>query len=189
VFTGIRPLVNPGPTSSTSVLSREHTISISKSGLLTIVGGKWTTYRKMAEDCVDHAIVLARVEERACPTRDLAIHGSQQRTETGGLLAGYGSDAAAIEELQDKHPELSQKLHADLPITGAQVVWAVRSEMARTLDDVLARRTRALFLNVRATLAMAPAVVRLMAGELGRDQSWQERQLQEFNEIASHFVA
>jgi glycerol-3-phosphate dehydrogenase len=189
VFTGIRPLVNPGRTSSTSVLSREHTISISKSGLLMIVGGKWTTYRKMAEDCVDHAIVLARVDERPCVTRDLPIHGARQIGKSEGALDAYGSDATPIEELQDKHPELSRSLHSELPITGAQVLWAVRSEMARTLDDVLARRTRALFLNVRATLAMAPTVARLMASELGRDQSWQERQLQEFNWIASHFVA
>jgi len=87
-----------------------------------------------------------------------------------------------------EEPQLAKALHPALPICGAQVVWAVRQEMARTLDDVLARRTRALFLNARAALAMAPAVARLMAKELGRDQSWQDQQLAEFKHIAAHFI-
>jgi glycerol-3-phosphate dehydrogenase len=188
VFTGIRPLVKAGGNSNTAALSREHTVTISKSGLLTIAGGKWTTYRKMAEDCVDHAIVLARLEEKPCVTRSLAIHGCHREPVENGSLAGYGSDAAAIKELMREHPELAQPLNSALPINGAQVVWAVRHEMARTVDDVLARRTRALYLNSRAAIAMAPAVAQLMAHELGRDESWQQRQLREFNEIAAGFV-
>ena len=188
VFTGIRPLVKAGGASSTAALSREHTITISKSGLLTIAGGKWTTYRKMAEDCVDHAIVLARLEEKPCVTRTLAIHGCHRETINNRSLAGYGSDAAQIQNLMREQPELAERLHPALPVSGAQVVWAVRHEMARTLDDVLARRTRALFLNSRAAIAMAPAVARLMARELGRNESWQQQQLQEFNGIADGFV-
>lgn len=188
VFTGIRPLVKNGGHSNTSALSRDHTITISKSGLLTIAGGKWTTYRKMAEECVDHAIVLARLEEKPCMTRSLAIHGCHQAPVNGGSLTGYGSDAAQIQGLMREQPELAQQLHPALPINGAQVVWAVRHEMARTVDDVLARRTRALFLNARAASAMAPAVGRLMARELGRDESWQRQQLQEFDRIAAGFV-
>ena len=188
VFTGIRPLVKNGGHSNTAALSRDHTITISKSGLLTIAGGKWTTYRKMAEECVDHAIVLARLEEKPCVTRSLAIHGCHRAPVNGGSLADYGSDAAQIQGLMREQPELARPLHPALPINGAQVVWAVRHEMARTVDDVLARRTRALFLNARAARAMAPAVARLMARELGRDESWQRRQLQEFDRIAAGFV-
>src|SRR5262249_11223906 len=141
VFTGIRPLVKAG-NGNTAALSREHSIAISKSGLLTIAGGKWTTYRKMAENCVDHAVVLAGVEERPCVTRSLAIHGSHQPKMRSGMLDFYGSDADKIRELAAAQSELAAPLHADLTICGAQVVWAVRNEMARTVDDVLARRTR-----------------------------------------------
>jgi len=188
VFTGIRPLVKEGRTASTAVLSREHTIAISKSGLLTIAGGKWTTYRKMAEDCVDHAIVLGRLEERPCPTRTLRIHAARQKSAAESALSSYGADAEQIDKLARKLPELSQPLNPALPIIGAQVVWATRSEMARTVDDVLARRTRALYLNARIALTMAPETARLMAQELGRDESWQERQLQEFSAIAAHYL-
>jgi glycerol-3-phosphate dehydrogenase len=189
VFTGIRPLVKEAGASSTAVLSREHTIAISKSGLLTIAGGKWTTYRKMAEDCVDHATILARLEERPCSTQTLRIHGAQgPEPDVGGALGSYGSDAEKIERLAQAEPELSVPLHPDLPIIGAQVVWAARIEMARTVDDVLARRTRALYLNARAALAMASATARLLARELGRDESWQQRQLVEFKSIAARYL-
>jgi glycerol-3-phosphate dehydrogenase len=188
VFTGIRPLVKANGTSNTAVLSRDHTITISKSGLLSIMGGKWTTYRKMAEDCVDHAIVLARLEEKPCVTRNLPIHGCRREAGDDGPLACYGSDAKELRDLMREQPELAGRLHLALPINGAQVVWAVRHEMARTVDDVLARRTRALFLNAHAAIAMAPAVARLMAHELGRGDAWQQRQLEEFNQIADCFV-
>jgi glycerol-3-phosphate dehydrogenase len=189
VFTGIRPLVHAGHASSTAALSREHTISISQSGLLTIAGGKWTTYRKMASDGVDHAAVLAGLEDRPSTTGELPIHGSQKEPAADPRLAVYGSDAVALEQLMREQPTLAKSLHPALPICGAQVVWAVREEMARTLDDVLARRTRALFLNVRAAVAMAPAVARLMARELRRDQSWEDQQFSEFKQTASHFMA
>jgi len=185
VFTGIRPLVNAARSSSTAALSREHTITISKSGLLTIAGGKWTTYRKMAEDCLEHAIVLARLEERPCVTQHLPIHGAKRVDP--GPLAVYGSDAAQIEELGRAQPKLKAPLHQALPILGAQVIWAVRCEMARTVEDVLARRTRALFLNARAALEMAPAVAELMAAELGQSAPWQENQLRDFAQVAACF--
>ena len=188
VFTGIRPLVNAARASSTAALSREHTITISKSGLLTIAGGKWTTYRKMAADCLDNAIVLARLEERPCVTQDLPIHGSQRGAHFNGPLAVYGSDRVGIEEIAHKQSDLEQRIHKALPIIGAQVLWAVRHEMARTPDDVLSRRTRALFLNAHAAIEMAPTVARLMAAELGKDESWQSRQVKSFNEIADGFL-
>jgi glycerol-3-phosphate dehydrogenase len=152
------------------------------------MGGKWTTYRKMAEDCVDRAIVLARLEEKPCVTRNLAIHGCRTGASANEPLAGYGSDAAHIQELLREQVELAGPLHPALPIIGAQVVWAVRHEMARTVDDVLARRTRALFLNARAAIAMAPAVARIMMRELGKDESWLQRQIEAFDQIAACFV-
>ncbi|HLH54829.1 MAG TPA: glycerol-3-phosphate dehydrogenase C-terminal domain-containing protein, partial [Verrucomicrobiae bacterium] len=187
VFTGIRPLVNAERPGSTAALSREHTITISKSGLLTIAGGKWTTYRKMAEDCLEHAVVLARLPEMPCVTRELRIHGAHAG-QVEGPLAVYGSDAEPMRELSRKNPGLSRRLHPALDIEGTQILWAVRNEMARTLDDVLARRTRALFLNAGAALEIAPTVAEIMARELGKDKNWEQAQLRDFKEVASCFV-
>lgn len=187
VFTGIRPLVRPNVDAATSAISREHLITISRSGLLTIVGGKWTTYRRMAEDCVDHATILARLEERPCKTHDLAIHGACP-IQRDGPFVSYGSDAERLEQLMAREPHLAQRLHPALPIFAVQVAWAVRHEMARTLDDVLARRTRALYLNARAALEMAEPVADQMAQELGCDHTWCEQQRTEFQRIARHFV-
>ena len=187
VFTGIRPLVRSGDASSTAALSRDHTIAISKSGLLTIAGGKWTTYRKMAEDAVDHAAVLAHLDERPCRTRVLEIHGSGPAPASDPDLAVYGTDAEGILALERERPELAEPLHPALPVRGSWIVWAARREMARTLDDALARRTRALFLNVRAALAMAPAAARLLAAELGRDDAWHQSQLAAFRRLATWY--
>lgn len=188
VFTGIRPLVQAGGASNTAALARDHTITISKSGLLTIAGGKWTTYRKMAEDCVEYAMMLAHLEERPCKTTTLAIHGARRHPDPESALGVYGSDADALQELARVDPALAAPLHPGLSINGAQVVWAVRTEMARTVEDVLARRTRALFLNARAALAMAPAVAKLLARELGRDEVWQKHQLRQFGQTADCFM-
>jgi glycerol-3-phosphate dehydrogenase len=184
VFAGIRPLVRSGHGQSTAALSRDHTIQIDNSGLVTIAGGKWTTYRNMAEDCVDQAATLGELPERPCATRTLTIHGADPDARRFGPLAVYGSDAPAIQALAEDRPDLAAPLDAALPYTGAEVVWAVRHEMARTLEDVLARRTRALFLNARAAAAMAPRAAELIARELGRDARWQARQVAEFAELA-----
>jgi glycerol-3-phosphate dehydrogenase len=188
VYVGIRPLVKAnGASSKTSSLSRDHTIHIDHSGLLTIVGGKWTTYRHMAEDCVDHAITLGELADVPSKTHDLKIHGYQQE-ESLTSLGVYGSDADKILALGAADPRLAQQLHPDLPYIAAEVVWGVREEMARTLDDMLSRRTRALFLNARAAIEMAPAVARLMAEELGTGQDWIDQQLREFNQLAAKYL-
>jgi glycerol-3-phosphate dehydrogenase len=189
VFTGIRPLVRATKTKNTAKLSRDHTIQISPSGLLTITGGKWTTYRHMAEDAVNQAAAHAQLPTKPCATRERPLHGFHENAGQFGALSTYGSDAPAIVDLTKENAELAEPLHALLPITGAQVVWAARHEMARTIDDVLARRTRALFLNQAAALAMAPPVARLLAAELGRDDAWQQDQLTQFQTIAAHFAA
>ena len=187
-FAGIRPLVKNGDGSNTAALSRDHTIHIDQSGLLTITGGKWTTYRNMAEDCVNQAATLAHLPEKPCVTRDLPIHGHLRKTARFGPLAVYGADAPAIQQLIRADASLGKPLHPALPYCGAEVVWAVREEMARTVEDVLARRTRALFLNARAAIAMAPRVAELMAKESGRDNAWQKRQVEEFGKLAGGYL-
>jgi glycerol-3-phosphate dehydrogenase len=196
IYVGIRPLVKAGggedgksPSAKTSSLSRDHTIHIDNSGLLTIVGGKWTTYRHMAEDTVDHAITLGKLEDKPCATRDLKIHGYYpDALEVLGDLAVYGSDAEHIEALADEHPEWAERLHPDLPYIAAEIVWGARQEMSRTVDDALSRRTRALLLNAAAASAMAPEVAALLAAELGRDQGWIDQQVAEFQKLAAQYL-
>ena len=188
VFVGIRPLVRSGTGSNTASLSRDHTIHIDPSGLITIAGGKWTTYRHMAEDCVDHAATLGRLPEKPCVTRNLNVHGFHRQASNFGALEAYGSDALLIQDLIRTDPRLAEPLHGALPNCRAEVVWAARVEMARTVEDVLARRTRALFLNARAAMAMAPEVAALLARELGRDDAWQAEQVRAFRELAAGYL-
>ena len=188
VFVGIRPLVRSGSGANTASLSRDHTIHIDPSGLLTIVGGKWTTYRRMAEDCVDHAATLARLPEKPCVTRNLNVHGFHRQAETFGSLSVYGSDALLIQNLIRADPSLGEPLHPRLSVCGAEVVWAARMEMARTVEDVLARRTRSLFLDARAAIEMASTTARLLARELGRDEVWQTQQVEAFRTLAASYT-
>ena len=185
VYVGLRPLVKGE--GKTSTLSRDHVIHVDNSGLLTITGGKWTTYRHMAEDCVDHAITLGHLQDLDCVTKSLHIHGyAPARSETEDTLAVYGADAEAIRALATD-PVLAEPLHPALPYLGAEVVWAAREEMARTVEDVLARRTRALFLNAGAAMEMAEPVASLLAGELGHDEEWIAGQVAGFNALAAQY--
>jgi glycerol-3-phosphate dehydrogenase len=188
VFAGIRPLVRSGESGNTAALSRSHTIRIENSGLVTITGGKWTTYRHMAEDTMNHAALLGRLPEMPCATAHLRIHGYDPEARGLGRLEVYGTDAAALRELEQRDPELAEPLDPALPYTGAEVVWAAREEMARTLEDVLARRTRALFLNARAAMRMAPRAAALLAGELGRDEAWEQYQIESFTGLALNYL-
>jgi glycerol-3-phosphate dehydrogenase len=192
VYVGLRPLVKSthGGEGKTSALSRDHVIHVDASGLLTITGGKWTTYRHMAEDCVDHAITLGRLPDLDCATRNLRIHGYTKEPVglgvTGEHFTVYGSDAAPLWDLA-RDPKLAARLHPDLPYIAAEVVWAAQREMARGVEDILARRTRALFLNAAAARAMAEPVARLLAAELGRDAMWIETQVRQFNTLAEQY--
>lgn len=188
VFAGLRPLVTAQDVENTAALSRDHSLSISRSGLVTIAGGKWTTYRKMAEDTVNQAALLAQLERRDCVTRNLHIHGHHRYIEKFGSLALYGSDAPKIQDLIREKKKYSQKLSLRLPYLAGEVIWAVRNEMARTVEDFLSRRTRALLLDARASLEMAPAVAELMAGELKEGKRWIKRQLKEFEEVARNYI-
>lgn len=188
VFSGVRPLVKAGGEENTAALSRDHTISVSKSGLVTMAGGKWTTYRHMAEDLVNHLEVIADLEPQPCITKTLRIHGYHRHAEKYGRLQTYGSDAQAILDLERAHPALAEKLHERLPTTLGQVAFAARREMARTVDDVLARRTRDLLLDAQAAIAAAPKVAELLASELGKDEAWQAEQVWAFEDIAKLYV-
>jgi glycerol-3-phosphate dehydrogenase len=189
IYVGIRPLVKVPGNNRTASLSREHTIHIDESGLLTIVGGKWTTYRHMAEDCVDHAITLGDLKETPCVTCDLRLHGYHQHPEALGSLGVYGSDAIKIQALIEAQPNLASRLHPDLPNIAAEVVWAAREEMARNVEDILARRTRALFLNAKAAIAMAPEVAGILAAERGLDSGWAYQQVERFQALAAQYVS
>jgi glycerol-3-phosphate dehydrogenase len=167
VFTGIRPLVKSTKSKNTAQLSRGHIIEIDPSGLVTITGGKWTTYRRMAEDAVNQATSIAKLRTSECQTQDLKIHQSNESN---------------IAELGQQ-----ERLHADLPYAKADVVRAVQNEMAVTVEDILARRTRALFLNARAAIDMAPTVAETMANELGKDKKWMETEIGKFNATAQNY--
>ncbi|WP_146593483.1 glycerol-3-phosphate dehydrogenase/oxidase [Novipirellula galeiformis] len=190
VFTGIRPLVKGDKSARTASLSRDHTIRISDSGLVTITGGKWTTVRKMAEDCVDRVVKKANLNASPCSTQTMHLHGFVDPSKLpSSPRSYYGSDLAAIEALEQQSPELKQPLHPELTLRGSDVVWAVRHEMARTVEDVLARRSRSLFLNAPASLEIAAEVARHMAAELNRDQTWIDDQLRDFQNVAQHYLA
>jgi glycerol-3-phosphate dehydrogenase len=188
VFAGIRPLVRGDDSRITAALSRDHTIHIDPSGLLTTAGGKWTTYRHMAEDTVNQALDFGRLPERPCTTGDLKIHGFHQSAEEFGALSVYGSDAPALQDLAREDASLAERLDPALPVIGAQVVWAARTEMARSVEDVLARRCRVLFLDAAAAVRMAPAVASVMARELGRDEEWQRGQVAAFTTLARQYM-
>ncbi len=186
VFAGIRPLVKANESTNTAAISRDHTIHIDpRSGLLTVAGGKWTTYRKMAEDVVDQAAVFADLPERECMTYNMAVHGAQRVSRA--RFAYYGSDANHIEELILKNPELGQPLDRELDITPAQVIWACLEEMARTVDDVLSRRTRCLLLDCDASVRIVGKVAEIMATELGGDDQWVAQQISDFQQIAASY--
>ncbi|MEI8310499.1 MAG: glycerol-3-phosphate dehydrogenase C-terminal domain-containing protein, partial [Verrucomicrobiota bacterium] len=192
VFAGQRPLVRPPGKggAATKAISRNHEVLVSDSGLVTIVGGKWTTYRKMAEDTVNHAITLGGLDERACMTATLQIHGwrGPNAPALPEGLDGYGSDAQLVEELMKSEPALANPLHPRLPYPLAAVVWGARHEQARTLEDILSRRTRALILDARAAIEAAPAAAALLARELGRDEAWTMNQVQEFTKLAEGYL-
>ena len=184
VFAGLRPLVTRGRASDTARLSRDHTIAISASRLITLTGGKWTTYRRMAEDVVDQAERVAGLGPRPSPTAERAIHGAGAMGATSGALQVYGSDAAPIAALARSDPTLGAPVHPACALLRAEVVWHARHEMARTVEDVLARRTRTLVRGARASMEAAPAVARLLADELGRDDGWVAAQVRDYRELA-----
>ena len=193
MFAGLRPLlrghdVREGDMGSpTAKLSREHAVVTSKTGLITVTGGKWTTYRRMAADAIDRAVAVGGLPARPSRTESLKLHGWKEGA--GGSLSIYGSDAEAIRAIAAEDPAWTRLLHPELPYCAAEVVWSARHEAARTVEDVLARRTRALFLDARASIEAAPEVAALLATALGHDPAWRDDQIAGFRELASGYVA
>ncbi|MFP4127088.1 MAG: glycerol-3-phosphate dehydrogenase/oxidase [Alphaproteobacteria bacterium] len=188
-FCGIRPLVRSPKDKGTAALACDHVLTIAHSNLVSITGGKWTTYRKMAEDTVDAAALVAGLEEKPSPTVNLRLHGwLEGAAEAEGLLGLYGADARAVSRTLRETRAFGAPLDARLPYFAGEVAWAVRHEMARTVEDVLSRRTRALLLDARASVDAAPTVARLMAAELGRDEAWVERQVAAYRDLAANYI-
>ncbi|HEX5284336.1 MAG TPA: FAD-dependent oxidoreductase [Bryocella sp.] len=186
VFSGLRPLVT-GTATKTSKLSREHTIEVSASGLITVAGGKWTTYRLMAEDTLSAAIRHGMLPDRHCVTRSVRLHGAPEQIASSSPLSRYGSEAGEISRLWASDPEMATLLDPALPFTRAEVIFAARYEMARRVEDVLSRRMRALLLDTRAAQRSAPVVAGLLAAELGHGPEWIERETRRFIELAQRF--
>jgi len=187
VFAGIRPLVKENNFKESAKISREHAIHISSSGLLTIAGGKWTTYRKMAEDAVDKAQMIGGLEFRKSNTENIKLHGWLKSPLESRRFEIYGSDAEDVEMLCNSN-NAYDFIHPELEIHKGEIIWAARNEMARTIEDFLARRRRALFLNARAAIESAPIVAKIMAKELKKNKKWQTNQVAQFEKIAQNYL-
>ncbi|MDB6079389.1 MAG: FAD-dependent oxidoreductase [Akkermansiaceae bacterium] len=184
VFAGLRPVIGPDQEGKAVEMAHEHTTRISAAGLVSITGGKWTTYRKMAEDVVDHAEMVAGLDAMRCITDTLQVHAASRERAPDGPLRVYGSDASLIEDL--KEPE---KVHPLLPLTRAEVRWHAREEMALHVEDVLSRRSRSLLLDARASMEAAPVVAAILAEELRRDAAWREREVAAYRQLAAGYLA
>jgi glycerol-3-phosphate dehydrogenase len=189
MWSGLRPLVKKSGV-KTSQLSRDHTILVSKTGLITVTGGKWTTYRRMGFDTINRAAQIAPLPKVTSQTLELKIHGwsAESPSAASAWERVYGSDLPRLQALSVAEPSLDAMLHPRLPFRVREVVWSARHEMARTVEDVLARRTRALFLDAGAAMEAAPAVAGILARELNRSEAWQAKNLSDFLEVAKGYL-
>jgi len=188
IFAGLRPLAaDPDDPASTKEVSRRHKITLSHSGLLSIIGGKWTTYRRMAEETIDRAIKAGLLERAKCITSKLKLT-TLASNNTSKRFHIYGDHSIDIEKMISENPELGIPVDPRLPYTRAEILWICRNEMPFRLEDILARRTRSLFLNARASADIAPEVAGLMATEFGYDQNWQKEQIESYNELVKNYI-
>jgi glycerol-3-phosphate dehydrogenase len=188
VFVGLRPLVKRKGAKNTSLLARDHTIIISESKLISITGGKWTTYRKMAEEVINNATLVGNLPKQKSKTADLHIHGYTNEQIGEEHLKVYGADAAEIKKLYLENDLWFEKVHVNFNYTKAQVIWAVRYEMAQTVEDVLARRIRMLFLDANAAMEAAPVVAKIMAAEMNKNNDWINAEINSFNTLAKQYL-
>ncbi len=188
IFAGLRPLAaNPANPESTKEVSRRHKITLSSSGLLSIVGGKWTTYRRMAEETIDKGISAGMIDKRKCITSGLQLTTGDPDPSSGRLRI-YGGGRTEIERMTDEMPDLGQSLDDRLPYTKAEIIWICRNEMPVNIEDILARRTRALFLNARASADMAPQVAEIMSREFGHEPEWVENQVESYRQLVKNYL-
>jgi glycerol-3-phosphate dehydrogenase len=188
VFAGLRPLARPEEGSTkTKEISRSHKIIVSPSGLVSLIGGKWTTFRKMGEDTVSYFTQITGQKISASTTSKQQIHGYTE-TIPSGHWGIYGSDAQKIKALAVQDPELAELLHPTFPHILAEVVWACQYEMALTVEDVLSRRTRMLILDPEAAVKAAERVAITMAKVLQKEESWIAAELINFNKIAEKYM-
>ena len=189
IYAGLRPLAAPDDeTGKTKEISRGHKVLVSETGLVSITGGKWTTYRKMAEDTLNKVISLGYLPQKECVTELLSIHGAMETNERDNHLYVYGTDQKELQKLIEKDPSLGEKIHADLNYLNVEVLWAARHEMARTVEDVLARRVRVLFLDAKKSIEMAPKVAEIMANELNKNQEWIDNQIKDYTALAKGYI-
>ena len=187
IFAGLRPLVK-STVKKTAEISRDHSIIVSDSGLVSILGGKWTTYRKMAADVINIAAVQGSLPYKEPVTKELVIHGAMPTSDYSTADYYYGTDKANIDQLVADNSDLAMLLHPDLPYNKATIIWAVRQEMCMTIEDALSRRTRALLLDAKAAIEAAPGVAQLMAAEMKQGGDWVQQQLDAFNTMAKHYL-
>lgn len=189
IFAGLRPLAAPKSDSSkTKEISRSHKIYVSDSHLFTMVGGKWTTFRRMAQDMVERVENVKGWKKTKSATKDLKLHGYAEKVDLKDSLYFYGSDRDTLQKFIDADPESEKMISERLNIYKAQVIWAVRFEMARTVEDFLARRTRSILLDARESILIAPKVADIMAQELDKDEGWKLQQIQDFQKVAGNYI-
>ena len=191
VYAGLRPLAAPKQEGAkTKEVSRSHKIIVSESSLISIIGGKWTTYRKMAEDVVDKSIEVHNLKRVKSQTKNLHIHGNVTNISKAeeDYLSVYGTDVEQIKKLEESNILYFQKIHVNFNFTVAQIIWAIRNEMAITLEDVLARRLRLLFLDAKAAIEVSPFVAKIMAKELNKDNNWIKDQVASFKKVADTYT-
>ena len=188
IFAGLRPLAaDPNNSGSTREVSRRHKITLSTSGLISIIGGKWTTYRRMAEDTIDSAIKSGILGKRKCVTSDLKLTDLRE-INCADRMHVYGSGSEEIARIIEEEPSAGKPFDPRLPYTRAEIKWICRNEMPLNIDDLLARRTRSLFLNAQASRDIAPEVARLMAEEMGFDAKWQADQVIAYNKLVVGYL-
>ena len=188
VFAGLRPLVKTSNNKSTALASRDHTIIVSSSNLITITGGKWTTYRKMAKDALNNAVFVAKLPIVKCATRSLRLHGYTENIQASSALSIYGSDAKEIQQMMKEDVSMGERIHPDHAYTKAELIWSIRNEMALQVEDILARRSRILFVDAAAAIASVEKVALIMAKELKKDNQWIQQQIALFTELAKGYL-
>jgi glycerol-3-phosphate dehydrogenase len=187
VFVGLRPLVKVENEKSTSVMPRDHAVKVLTSGLIHIIGGKWTTYRNMAQHAIDIAIENAGLDYVKCKTKKLKIHG-WSHVDSQSHLSIYGADAENIQHMIDENIQWAEKIHPNYPYTKAEVLWFVSNEMAETVEDILARRIRLLFLDTKAAIECAPIVAQLLANAKNKSFEWEQEQVEQFTALAQQYL-